>query len=87
MNKLLRCQDCRHLFVFTKEQQAYFKTNDWPPPIRCPICRLAKHILKHPTACVPNKRVKAVRKLRRKNKGLKGWLKRMFPNRYYFSHR
>lgn len=86
MNKLLRCQDCGHLFVFTKEQQEYFKTNNWPPPIRCPICRMAKHILKHPTACVPQKREKAVCKLRRKNKGLKGWFKRMFPKKYSSSY-
>ena len=36
----LYCKDCGKAFVFSVKDQNFFKGNDYPPPVRCPHCRL-----------------------------------------------
>ncbi len=38
----LTCSACTNCFVFTGEEQFFFKKRDWKTPVRCPECREAK---------------------------------------------
>jgi hypothetical protein len=39
---LLRCKDCHCQFEFSGEEQSFFRSRDFPAPIRCPACRRAR---------------------------------------------
>jgi hypothetical protein len=39
---LLRCKDCDIVFSFSAASQEFFRSRDYPPPIRCPACRRAR---------------------------------------------
>jgi len=39
---LLRCRDCLVMFEFNAEEQDFFRSRDYPPPIRCKACRQAR---------------------------------------------
>jgi hypothetical protein len=39
---MLRCRDCNCQFEFSTESQEFFRSRDYPPPIRCPACRRAR---------------------------------------------
>jgi len=45
-DKKLTCQDCKKIFTFTIWEQEFFKQKGWAEPIRCPLCRQRRKILK-----------------------------------------
>jgi len=41
-NKKLECKDCKYEFIFTVNEQEFYKSKDFSDPIRCPDCRQRK---------------------------------------------
>ena len=40
------CRDCRKQFAFTIWEQKLFGQKGWVKPVRCPVCRQRRRILK-----------------------------------------
>jgi hypothetical protein len=38
----LHCADCGHKFIFSAENQVYFRDKGYAPPKRCKPCRAVK---------------------------------------------
>lgn len=41
-NKILKCKDCDDDFVFSEDEQEFFREKNFTEPKRCPACRKAK---------------------------------------------
>lgn len=39
MDKKLRCKDCQVTFVFTENEQTFYKEKGFNEPVRCKSCR------------------------------------------------
>jgi hypothetical protein len=42
VSQVIACRDCRCDFVFDIAAQAFFRSQGWVPPSRCPRCRKAR---------------------------------------------
>ena len=45
-DKVLTCKDCRKQFTFTIWEQKMFGQKGWATPVRCPVCRQRRRILR-----------------------------------------
>ena len=38
----IECKDCKRPFIFTVNDQIFFKRKGWVPPLRCKPCRIRR---------------------------------------------